>query len=833
MALLLGSVARRQPVLVVLDDVHLADASSWEALQYLVRNLADDRLLVVATARSADLATQDVAARVLFGLDQDGLLTRIELGPLVGHDVGELTECVLDRPPPPALVEWLIERSQGNPLFVLGLVRALQEEGANLSAPELRRLPEALTERVASRMRELDEPSRAVLELLAVVGRRVELDELVRLTARPLEELGDLLERLVTERRVTEEERGRSLTYELNHPLVQDAIYQLVGRARRRVLHRRVARALLDSGRLTEAAPHFARAAEPGDPEAIEVLLEAVGHAEGREAYREALELTSAVVELLPPGDERWLALLGAVSWQAEWVVDHRSDTHALLGVTALRSINSLLETSTDTAQRAAVKLRLASFLAWGTGELKEAAGLCLDAQRLFEGMGERRQALLAGRELAWITGLQGDLAAMEEGAEQVLEDAEVLGERFVTIQALGPLGYGAMLRGRFRAAEAVFGRAIAMAREDGKTYRLTVSLVQLAFSLALEGRADEAVTTLDEARSQNPAYRDTVLVETQIMVSWLAGDFRAAVATAREALAWNPARTSRRRAMGMVFAALAAIETRGHADAHRFLARGQEAFGDRDWSAFSHLSTYGAALLAWQQGRPSEALAGLQPTVVRLVEMEAWPFAALILVDLAQVAAQNGDVDAAVAAAARLEAAAQAIDRPLYEGMALVGSAWAALASGPPGGGIQPARRAADLLSGARGPCMLARALDVLGRSLARDEPGEAVTVLEQAAVLFEAGGAVWRREASLETLRTLGSRGRRATAAALGPASLTRREREVARLAAEGRTAREIAEQLFVSERTVETHLTQVYAKLGVASKLDLVRQWPELAV
>jgi DNA-binding CsgD family transcriptional regulator len=53
------------------------------------------------------------------------------------------------------------------------------------------------------------------------------------------------------------------------------------------------------------------------------------------------------------------------------------------------------------------------------------------------------------------------------------------------------------------------------------------------------------------------------------------------------------------------------------------------------------------------------------------------------------------------------------------------------------------------------------------------------------------------------------------------------------VARLAAEGRTAREIAEQLFVSERTVETHLTQVYAKLGVASKLDLVRQWPELAV
>ncbi len=65
------------------------------------------------------------------------------------------------------------------------------------------------------------------------------------------------------------------------------------------------------------------------------------------------------------------------------------------------------------------------------------------------------------------------------------------------------------------------------------------------------------------------------------------------------------------------------------------------------------------------------------------------------------------------------------------------------------------------------------------------------------------------------------------------LGPGSLTRREREVARLAASGMTAKEIAAALFVGERTVESHLASSYAKLGVSSKLELVRRAPELGL
>ena len=76
---LLGNASRRTPLVVLLDDVHFADASSWQALRHFARHLDDARLLVVATSRPAELAGNDIAAQALFELDQDGLLSRLEV----------------------------------------------------------------------------------------------------------------------------------------------------------------------------------------------------------------------------------------------------------------------------------------------------------------------------------------------------------------------------------------------------------------------------------------------------------------------------------------------------------------------------------------------------------------------------------------------------------------------------------------------------------------------------------------------------------------------------------------------------------------------------------
>ena len=212
---------------------------------------------------------------------------------------------------------------------------------------------------------------------------------------------------------------------------------------------------------------------------------------------------------------------------------------------------------------------------------------------------------------------------------------------------------------------------------------------------------------------------------------------------------------------------------------------------------------------------------------------MQARPWAAFALFDLAEAAAEAGDVAAATAAAADLHAVAEFVALPLYRGVAAAASAWAGLAAGDGEPAVASARQATELLSSTDCAAHLGRAHHVLGRALPAESRPEAVAALERAAAILGQCGSSWRRQRSLDALRRLGSAGRRAAAAALGPGSLTRREHEVARLAATGMSAKEIARSLFVGERTVESHLASVYAKLGVDSKLQLVRRAAELGL
>lgn len=826
----LDGLGRDRPVIAVLDDIHLADPSSWDVLRHLARRLPDLALLVVATARPAELAANEVAAQVLLELEQDGGLSRLELGPLSRSGLTALAEVLVGRPPPPTLVDWLEDRTRGNALFAGGLVRALLEEGADLAVPRLQRLPESLTERVISHLKSANEAERTTFELIAVLGRPAALGELGLITGRALDELAPILAALMASRGVTEEERGRDLTYEIHHPLVRDITYQAIGGARRRLLHRAVAAALHGHGRTAEAARHFARSADVGDAEAIDALREAVRQAESREAFREALELLGELGELLPSGDPRWLEVSEAMSWRAEWVVDHRADVHGLLGIRALRELDGLLATSPDAARRAAVKYRLANFLAWGTGELEEAELALRDASALFGPTGDRREALLVDHELAWVQGLRGHFAAMEAKATAVAAEAVLLGDRFVEMQALSAAGHAAGFQGRFRAAEDVLRRVLAIAREDLKAYRHTAVAATLASVIMLEGRTEEAAVMMADAKAADPAYRDSVLSELEVAVHWLGGDYPAALAAARDAAAWSPA-LSRRRAMGDAFASIPALEAAATAEAERLIARSKSALGDRDWSILYQFCLHAEGLLAWQQGRTADALTALRRSSSTMLDWGAHGWAVFSLVDLAEIEAATGDPGAARATARRLEHVAEMSGAVVHRGLAVLASSWAEHAAGNNPEAEAEARTALAELPAAGWPALWARAHDALGRATAEADRSTAVAAFRRAVDLFQAAGAVVRRDRALDALRSLGSPGKRAAAAAQGPGSLTAREREVARLAAGGASAREIAEELFVSERTIETHLTRVYAKLGVTSKVELVRRAGEL--
>jgi DNA-binding CsgD family transcriptional regulator len=821
-AVVLSNLARRTPVVVFLDDGHLADVSSWEALGYLASTIAAARVLVLVAARPAELAENPAAVPMLLQLEQDGALRRLELPPLDPMALTELAGAALNDLPSSTLVEWLAERSRGNSLFALSLLQALIDEGADLSAPALHSLPQALTEHVAVRIRKLDEPAIATLESLAAIGRRVDFRDLVGLIGLPADRLALILERLVRSRLVSEQEHGHELTYELAHPLIQEAIYERIGAARRRGLHRGIGRTLVVADRLGEAAAHFARSADVGDDEAIAALRDAVRQAEDRGAYREALTILDALVELVPAGDERWLDILRALHWEAEWVVDHRADAHALLGIKAMHAIDAVLQAATDPAPRATVKFRLANFLGWGAGELDEAERACTEARSLFEQAGDRRSALLVENELAWLAGLRGDYPAMRATAQRVVETAEAMDHRFALIQGLTAMAQASFFRGRFAETEPEHRRALAIARQEGKSYRAVINLTALACSLAAEGRVEEALGLVGEAKTESPAWREGLLPEWEAIVHWFAGDFRTALASAQEAAARRVGKLSKRRALGSAFAALSAVEAGQATHARRQLMQVRRALAGRDFLWCGQVAGHVEGLLAWEEHRTREAIAGLRATVKQTLGTGALPVAAIALVDLAELASEEGEVELAAEAAAQLEQIARRIDRALYGGLAALATGWS--------GDASAAKRAVELLSSTGCRAFQARALDLYGRSLADDER---LNALQQAAFALDACGALWRRDRTHQQLRSLGARGRRAVDAAIGSASLSRRERQVARLAAEGRTASEIAEQLFISRRTVESHLAHVYSKLGVRSRLDLVRRAAELAL
>ncbi len=823
LAAVLSALAAERPVVVVVDDLHLADASSLEALHYLAHHCADAAVLVIGTARAVELADHPVAVEVLLRLEQDGLARRLPVRPLDQAALHDLAAEVLAGPPPATLVGWLAERSRGNPLDALGLLYALVEEGADLHHPALRRVPEALSDRVALRLRGLDPVAVEIVELLAVVGRRAELRGLVALSGRHPGELVDALAGLVRSRLVSEDEHGADLSYEITHPLVADAVYERIGAARRRVLHREAGRVLRSAGRLGEAAGHFVRSAGPDDGEAVTVLRDAVYAAEQAGAFEEALTVLAALVRLLPVGDPRWADVVDALSWDAQWVVDHRADSHAALGVQALRTMDDALAGLDDPGRRAPVKLRLASFLAWGNGELPEAERVCREAAALFEQAGDRRGALLAAHELAWVRGLSGDLAALEDGARAVAADAERVGDAMVRSRAVRTVGITALYRGRINEGEAAVAETIATAHATGDRYRLVMAMITQAMAAVLRGRVADGLATLDQMR----AVEAELGVDNEVMVRWVAGDIAGVLARARRVAGIGPTPLSRRLGIGLGAVALAAAEVGELADARRYLGRLRALYTERGWMLHATMADWVEAMTSWREGRASEALPLLRRAVHVLLRGDWLIQAVAVLVDLAEIAGRAGAEERL--AVDELRRVAERTGLGPYHALAALAAAWSALGGGDRAGAAPQAERAATALVG--WPIYHARALYLVGCTT--DDRERAVIALGESAALFERCGATLRRAEALDKLAALGSRGKRAAAAALGPSSLTGREREVAELAATGMSAREIGAALFIGERTVEGHLARAYARLGVRSKVELARRADEFGL
>jgi DNA-binding CsgD family transcriptional regulator/tetratricopeptide (TPR) repeat protein len=831
---LLRNLANRKPVAVLLDDMHLSDASSWELLLQLSRRLPDSPLLVVLTGRPAELAQNPEGAEVTSRLEQDLTLTRIGLEPLDRPELEELAAAFYGEIAPGALVDWLAGHSHGNPLFALGLLQALADEGAPLSHPRLRAIPEPLVERVKSRLRNLPQDAHDLLELLSVLGRRVEIADLQRMAAQPLERLAPALDVLVASRLLEEGWQGRKPTYEISHPLIRETIYQEIRSGRRLVLHRAAALSLVALGRPAEASSHFLLCGASGDDEAIQALGEALAQAAKRRAPKEALTILAGLVDVVPPGDKRWLKVLESMSSDRPgWLIDPLLETRPDMAAIAFREIENALTGTDDLAALANVKLQLSHVLAWGTGQLAEAETTCSEAVELFEEVADRSQELTASSLLAFIRGFQGDLEALRVESQRIVELTRDAGPPTVEMQAHWGVGLATCWLGEFDQATVSLLESVNLARTH-KACRpfLYYCLGLLACSFSMEGRSKEALQVLEEARSTNPEFSRTVLPDWSALILWMAGDYPGAVESSLQAHGWQLRGLSCRRGVGLASAALAAIETDRLADARSCVLKTKALYGERRFFFYSDLRHWAEGLLLLRGGNSDEALEVLQRTALSVEEI-CPPYAALIHVDAAEAGWLSDRTDTIVATRARLREIAARTGREFHKALYQLSDAWVHLASGEAEKAAASAEKATELLADSGNNAFLGRAFELFGQCLSNTDPAGSVRALETAASLFERCGATWRHHRTLVELKRSGARGEKLAARALGAGALTRREREVARLAAQGNTAETIASRLYISDRTVEWHLSNAYAKLGVENRRELTRRIEQLGL
>jgi DNA-binding CsgD family transcriptional regulator/tetratricopeptide (TPR) repeat protein len=317
---LLAGAGRRRPLLLVLEDLHWADAPTLLLLRHLAQAAGDARLFLLATFRDVEVDVPRALSETLADLRRSDDVVRLRLTGLSAAEIGELVRQASGSGPGPELSE-LAESIRGltggNAFLVCELWRALAETGAvEISAGTIRvtrplaqlASPESVREVTGQRLSRLAPGTIELLELAATVGAEFELDLVRRAAGLAEPELLAALEEAVASGMI-EELPSQSLSCRFTHELVRRALYDGLSRARRAELHLRVGETLetagADSGRaLADLAHHFAAGAPYGGAErAVEHNLRAARAAAATLAFEEAATGLRTVIELGVDGD--------------------------------------------------------------------------------------------------------------------------------------------------------------------------------------------------------------------------------------------------------------------------------------------------------------------------------------------------------------------------------------------------------------------------------------------------------------------------------------------------------------------------------------------------
>ena len=824
---LLELLAATKPLVLALDDLQWADAASVELIGALLRRPAGGPVLMAMARR-----TEPSPARLSAALERArrlGSLTRLEPHRLTQAQSATLLGDRVDV----ELAAVLHRESGGNPFYLEQLGRSSHPPGRPAAGSPIDFGPITVPPMVAAALTEelaaLSPTARRALEGAAVVGDPFDIELAAASAGLPDPTAVTALDELLQHGLVRQTEVPRRFGF--RHPLVRRAVYEATAPGWRLTAHERAAVALSARGAAAVArAPHVERFARQGDTAAVAVLR-AAGDAAAPRAPASAGRWFGGALRLLPeaaPDGERvelLLALAGALAASGQFADSHAALLESLARVpgesTATRveliiacaGIERLLgrhdeaherlaralgELRDDAPERVSLMLELATD-AFYRVQYEAMHGWAVRARDSADALDDPSLTAAATAALALACTCTGAIAEADGHRRHAAALIDALSDEELSsrLDAATSLATAEVYLDRYGEAERRCTRAIAVARATGQGALFPVLTVLLGAVTLMTGRPGEAAELLDGAvEAARLSGNDQVLalnLLNQAQAVLAEGDVDAAIALAEESVA---------------------------------LGR------ELDDSLLGHWAgeALAAALLeAREPERAVESLLGAAGGESLSAIPSGFRVNALELLVRCLLALGRRE-DAARVAAHATEAAA-ALGLGVARCTAHRASAAVALDAGDAATAAEHARAATAAAEAAGVPIEAARSRVIAGRALAMDGRREpAVEELERAAAELQACGALrWRDEAERE-LRRLGRRihrrSRPAKADGVGVASLTARELEVGRLVVDRRTNAEIAATLFLSRKTIETHLRNIFFKLAVSSRADVAR-------
>lgn len=823
---LVEALALSGPVVVGADDLQWADPSSLVTLAAMGRRVADLPVGIIGCFRPVPRAAElDGAVRAL----QAAGARHLALPPLGAEAVGELVSEMVSAEPGPGLLAG-ISGAAGNPLFVTELLAALGQEGAiqvtgGRAEVAEATLPPTLRLTILRRLSFLPEDTLQVLQAASILGSAFSLTDLALISGRPAIGLTASLTEAIRSRVV--EDDGAQLRF--RHDLIRDSIYQDLPASMRRGLHREAAVRLAQSGTpALRVAEHFARGAAEGDSEAIDWLARAARQA-GPGSPAAAASLLDRAITLMQPDDPRrdqllieqvgGVMLAGRIT-DAEVIsrrlLDRPHDPavegaarmclgRALLAQGRLRDGLAEMERAAEspllTEAEQADARALAGFARLSTGDLDGAAGAAQQASSAALAAGDPFPASIAKATLAIICASRGQLADALRSAYDALRLAEDSlarhGHQYPSTTAptwtgcwvQASCGYILVEAGRLEEARSTLHAGRRISEERGVRWPLPTFGVILGLERFVAGQWDDALAELESSLELagelgEESYTVNLAHAIMALISFHRDDLNRAAAAAQ--------------------------------------AANQELTGRG--AAFARWAAWPRALLREASGQPGQALETLSTPLRESARLGISAEYPVMGADLVRLAVTEGDISLARRVAAAVGDVASRNDVPWLRGAAL-------RCQGLAESDAHALAAAADAYAAASRPLELALASEEAAAAFVKQgEPGRARPLLEQALAIYERLDA-YRDLARANALLRLagvrrGVRGPR-TRPQFGWQSLTPTERTVAALVADGLTNPQIGERLFISRRTVQTHLMHVFAKLSISSRAHLAAQ------